>query len=82
MCSVSPSGRYLAFAGDDQLVKVLEIGSTSVVSVGQAHSGSITCLVWTNDERQVITGGLDTCICVFNFYLAESGIDASRTEAK
>ncbi len=82
VCSVSPSGRYLAFAGDDQLVKVLEIGSTSVVSVGQAHSGSITCLVWTNDERQVITGGLDTCICVFNFYLAESGIDASRTEAK
>ena len=79
VCSVSPSGRYLAFAGDDQLVKVLEIGSTSVVSVGQAHSGSISCLTWTNDERQVITGGLDTCICVFNFYLAEG--DASA-EAK
>ena len=82
VCSVSPSGNYLAFAGDDQLVKVLEIGSTSVVSIGQAHSGSVTCLVWTNDERQLITGGLDTCICIFNFYLAESGNGVTSPEAK
>lgn len=84
VCSVSPSGRYLAFAGDDQLVKVLEIGSTSVVSVGQAHSGSITCLVWTNDERQIITGGQDSCICVFNFYLATEAevVHSSSAEAK
>lgn len=70
VCSISPSGRYLAFAGEDQLVKILEVGSTSVVTVGQAHSATITCLCWTHDERQVITGGLDTCIAVFNFYLA------------
>ena len=34
-CSVSPSGRFLAFAGDDMVLKILEIVSGQVVSLGQ-----------------------------------------------
>ena len=79
VCSMSPSGRFLAFAGEDQLVKVLEVGSTSVVTVGQSHSATITCLLWTHDERQVISGGMDTCLSVFNFFLAP---DMSSNEHK
>ena len=84
VCATSPSGRYLAFAGDDQLVKVLEMGSTSVVTVGQAHSASVTSLIWTHDERQVISGGLDTCIAIFNFYLATdmSSVEEAKGERK
>lgn len=78
VCAISPSGRYLAFSGEDQLVKVLEVGSTSVVTVGQAHSGTVTCLTWTHDERQVITGGMDTCIAIFNFYLAGQDLAAGQ----
>ena len=67
--AVSPSGRYLAFAGDDCVLKILEIATDSVISLGHAHSESVSCVQWTNDERQVITGGKDTCLCVWNFYL-------------
>ena len=74
--AVSPSGRYVAFAGDDFLVKVLEVATDAVLSIGQAHSGSVTSLMWTNDERQVISGGEDTCLCVWNFYLG--GSDAHK----
>ncbi len=70
--SISPSGRYLAFAGDDCLLKVLEVSTNAVLSIGQAHSGGISALLWTNDERQIITGGADTCLCVWNFYLGAS----------
>jgi WD40 repeat protein len=67
--AISPSGRYLAFAGDDCLLKVLEVATDRVLSIGQAHSRSITCLMWTNDERQIISAGADTCLCIWNFYL-------------
>jgi WD40 repeat protein len=68
-CAVSPSGRYLAFAGDDQLVKVLELATGAVCALGQGHSGAVKTLAWTLDERQLITGGDDMCLCVWNFYL-------------
>ena len=67
--AVSPSGRFVAFAGDDFLIKVLEVATDAVLSIGQAHSRSVTSLMWTNDERQVISGGEDTCLCIWNFYL-------------
>lgn len=67
--AVSPSGRFLAFAGDDQLVKVLDLGLGQIVALGQAHSSSIVSIVWTNDERQVVTGADDSCLCIWNFYL-------------
>ena len=67
--AVSPSGRYVAFAGDDCLLKILEVATDAVLSIGQAHSASVTSVMWTPDERQVISGGEDTCLCVWNFYL-------------
>ena len=67
--SVSPSGRFLAFAGDDCLLKVLDITSGQVLSIGQGHSNIIRTLVWTPDEKQILTGGDDYCICVWNFFL-------------
>ena len=78
--SVSPSGRYLAFAGDDFLLKVLDILSGQVLSIGQGHSNIIRTLVWTPDEKQILTGGDDYCICVWNFYLG--GFAPSSKEGK
>ena len=69
VCAVSPSGRYLAFAGVDMVLKVLEVGSSQIVSLGKGHSDGIRSLAWTPDERQIITGSDDTCMCVWNFFL-------------
>jgi WD40 repeat protein len=75
-CSVSPSGRFLAFAGDDMVLKVLEIKSGQVISLGQGHSSAIKAISWTPDERQLVTGGDDCCLCVWNFYLG--GLDVEE----
>lgn len=66
---ISPSGKFLAFAGDDQTVKVLDMGSGQIVALGQAHCSTILSLAWTPDERQIVSGGDDSCLCVWNFYL-------------
>lgn len=58
--SVSPSGRYIAFAGDDFILKVLDLASNGQsICLGQGHSNSITCILWSPDERQVVTGGMN-----------------------
>jgi WD40 repeat protein len=68
-CAISPTGNYLAFAGDDSMLKILHVPSSQIVSLGRGHSGVITCLAWTPDEKQIVTGGFDSCMCVWNFYL-------------
>lgn len=68
-CAVSPTGLYLAFGGDDHLIKIIEIATGRVLALGQSHSDSITTLSWTPDEKQLVTGGDDCCLCIWNFYL-------------
>lgn len=70
-CSISPSGRYLAFSGDDSFLKIIDILDNQVVSLGQGHSGTVHKLCWTPDERQIISAGSDYCLCIWNFYLSE-----------
>lgn len=66
---VSPTSRFLAFAGDDGAVKVLNLQSSDIVSVGVGHAGVVRTLAWTPDERQIVTGGDDNSLCVWNFFL-------------
>jgi WD40 repeat protein len=81
-CAVSPSGRFLAFTGDDQLLKVVDVRSGSVVALGQGHSGSVRALAWTPDERQILTGGQDMCLCVWNFFLGGTSSASEAAESK
>ena len=67
---MSPSGRFLAFAGDDEVVKVLDMERGQIVALGQGHCGAVVALTWTPDERQLVSGGDDSSVCVWNFYLA------------
>lgn len=69
VCAVSPSGRFLAFAGDDHALKVLESTTHAVIALGQVHSSPVLSLTWTPDERQIISGGSDSSLCVWNFFL-------------
>jgi cilia- and flagella-associated protein 52 len=68
-CVVSPSSQYIAFAGQDATLKVLTIQGNEVVGIGQGHSDGITMIRWTPDEKQIVTVGDDSCICVWNLYL-------------
>lgn len=69
-CMISPiSGKYLAFAGEDSVLKILDITKNEIISLGKGHTDGISSLSWTCDERQIITGGRDHCMCVWNFYL-------------
>ena len=77
-CQVSQSGRFIAFAGDDQLLKIMEISSGKTLAVGQGHSSAVRAVTWTPDERQLITGGDDMSLCVWNWYLSGVGVGSSH----
>lgn len=68
-CSVSPTGRFLVFAGDDHILKVMDMRSNQIVSLGYGHSSPILSLSWTPDEKQIISGGADSSLCIWNYYL-------------
>jgi len=68
--SISPSSLYLAYAGDNRMIKILNIQTSEIVSVGMAHSGAVTTLAWTPDERQLVSGDEDYSLCVWNFFLS------------
>lgn len=68
-CAVSPSSRYIAFAGQDGILKVVDVASSAVVGLGYGHSGPIHALHWAPDERQIVTGADDSSICVWNLFL-------------
>lgn len=44
--------------------------------VRAAHSGACTSVQWSPDERQIVTGGADCCVCVYNLYSAGAGVGA------
>jgi WD40 repeat protein len=68
--TVSPSGRYMAFAGEDMYVKVLDLVTSRVVSHGLGHGAAVRTVQWAPDEKQIVSGGDDCALCVWNFFEA------------
>jgi len=62
---VSPSGRYLASAGDDQNVTIWDIQAGTLIASGVCHSSSVSAVQWSPDEKQVVSVGRDCSICVW-----------------
>lgn len=68
---ISPSGRFLAFGTETNELYIYSINGTDnfeVLAKGVGHSGPITKLKWTPDERQIVTVSTDASICIWNFY--------------
>ncbi|KAG2766483.1 hypothetical protein PC129_g18290 [Phytophthora cactorum] len=65
---VSPSGRFLATCGEDCEVKLFDVGSSALLASARGHSNTVNALAWSPDERQLVSVGSDSCICVWNFY--------------
>jgi hypothetical protein len=72
-CEISRSGRFLAFVSDDMTLKVLDSNTHEIIALGQAHSSPILSITWTPDDRQIISGGEDSSLCVWNFFLGGDG---------
>ena len=71
--SVSPTGRYLATCGNDQLVKVFDlVEDGELVTVQHGHSEAALNIQWSPDEKQIVSVGEDCSICVWNFYGAQA----------
>lgn len=67
--SVSPTGSFLAVCGESTVnIFDLSSGGIRLIAQGQGHSDAVQELKWSPDEKQLISVGDDTCICVWNFY--------------
>ena len=38
------------------------------MAVGMGHSDFVKGLRWSPDERQIVSVGVDRCVCVWNFF--------------
>lgn len=68
---VSPSGKMLAFGTEKNEVFVYSLqgqNQFNFVAKGLGHSGPVTKVRWSPDEKQLISTSTDSSISVWNFY--------------
>ncbi len=69
--SVSPSGKFLAFGTETNEIFVYSISGLNefgYLAKGLGHSGPVTKVRWSPDEKQIISVSTDSSISVWNFY--------------
>ncbi|CAJ1402866.1 unnamed protein product [Effrenium voratum] len=67
-CEVSPNGRYIAAGSDDARMYIYDLLSCQCIQECEAHSGGVTQLRWSPDQKQIISAGKDGCVVVWNFF--------------
>ena len=70
--SLSSSGRFLAIAGDDGLVKIYEFVHKSespvLIAIGDGHFTRVVDVSWAPDEKQLVSVADNCSMCVWNFF--------------
>lgn len=66
--TISHSGRFVAAGGKDQVVRVFDFEQNRLLMEGAGHSGCISCVRFSPDDRQMVSVGEDGCIFVWNIY--------------
>uniref|UniRef100_A0A7S1HLU2 EML-like first beta-propeller domain-containing protein n=3 Tax=Hemiselmis andersenii TaxID=464988 RepID=A0A7S1HLU2_HEMAN len=66
--ALSNNGRFVACGGKDQVVRVFDFEQNRLLMEGAGHSGCITCVRFSPDDRQLVSTGEDGCIFVWNIY--------------
>ena len=64
--AASPCGQYLA-AGCDNNIKFWHLPTGQLVNTVSNHYQKVTCLKWSHDGRNVISGGHDNTVNVWDF---------------
>lgn len=67
-CEVSPSGRYIAAGADDARLYIYDLASCSCIQECEGHSGGVTHVRWSPDQKQIVSCGKDGCVIVWNFF--------------
>jgi WD40 repeat protein len=68
---VSPSGRFVVYGTETNEVFVYAISGLNqftFLAKGLGHSGPVTKVKWSPDEKQIISVSTDSSISVWNFY--------------
>ncbi len=66
-CAVSPSGKFLAVGGHDEIVRIWDIKTDTLITKGWCHSSQVSSLAWSLDEKQLVTTSLDCSIAIWTF---------------
>eukprot|EP01029_Cantina_marsupialis_P012282 TRINITY_DN2711_c0_g1_i1.p1 TRINITY_DN2711_c0_g1~~TRINITY_DN2711_c0_g1_i1.p1 ORF type:complete len:631 (+),score=133.59 TRINITY_DN2711_c0_g1_i1:43-1935(+) len=75
VCS-SPCGRFVVACGVDSQLKVYDLQSRDHANAcrllcrGLMHSRAIRSVQWTNDRKQIVAGGVDGLLSVWNYFEA------------
>lgn len=67
-CEVSPNGRYIAAGSDDARMYIYDLVSCQCIQECEGHSGGVTQVRWSPDQKQLISAGKDGCVIVWNFF--------------
>jgi len=65
---MSFSGSLVASGGKDQVMRLWSFDGARHLVDGMGHSGSINSIVFSPDDRQMVSVGQDGCIFVWNVY--------------
>ncbi len=66
--ALSYSGNLVASGGKDQALRLWSFDGATHLADGMGHSGSIQSIVFSPDDRQMVSVGEDGCIFVWNIY--------------
>lgn len=67
-CEVSPNGRYIAAGTDDGRLYIYDLVTCVCIQECEGHSGGTTQVRWSPDQKQIVSGGKDGCVIVWNFF--------------
>eukprot|EP00164_Ancoracysta_twista_P003295 GFYU01004401.1.p1 GENE.GFYU01004401.1~~GFYU01004401.1.p1 ORF type:complete len:617 (-),score=197.08 GFYU01004401.1:136-1986(-) len=66
--AMSHNGDIYATGGTDQVVKLWDFVTGNLLSNGVGHSGTVTSLAFSDDDRQLVSVGAEGNIFVWNVY--------------
>mmetsp|Transcript_21963 Transcript_21963/g.62350 ORF Transcript_21963/g.62350 Transcript_21963/m.62350 type:complete len:624 (-) Transcript_21963:81-1952(-) len=67
-CEVSPSGRYIAAGADDARLYIFDLAACVCIQECEGHSGGVTRVRWSPDQKQIVSSGKDGCVVIWNFF--------------
>jgi len=62
----SPDGKYVASAGDDHTVHVLNVATGNVLFVYRGHNHEVASVVWSPDGKRIASASFDGTTQVFD----------------
>lgn len=62
----TPDGRYIVLGHDESNILVFSVATASHVRTLKQHTRNISSIIFTNDNKYMVTAGYDCLICVWN----------------